>query len=215
MRLAPISGVGDFLIKEMNLLVFVLLFVVSVALCSQCTVKSMSIEEINADEMIFYDFDNDPDHEIIHSSSARDAGFMVPPPPGNGRERIKSRKRADSISFTASDVDNFGAKELFCRPEYFETMLQDGRADSDETVSECWEDFIMDYDDLYGTRSNSSEGSGSGSAHCDEIQNCPSTELRKSFVQLGRVRSKSFIRRERHISKLSSHSEDQADETLV
>lgn len=167
----------------MKLLVTLILFVVSVVLCSKCVVEK--VEVADEGEMIFYDSDEDSNHE-------------VPPPPGS--EYFKTRKRVESLSFTRKNVETFGAKKLFCRPEYFETIIQEGRNDSDETVDVLWEGFAMDQDDLNGTRHNSAESTERES---------PEIKLRKKF---SKTRSESFtIRR---TARLPSHSEDQEEEII-
>ena len=188
-------------------LLFVLLLIVSVAFCSNCMTETLT--EIDESDLIFYDSDSET-NELIPSRTDSDSPVLPPP----GSELLRIRKRSASCHFPSNSIESYDTRELFCDPESF-NRDSIKRTDSEATLVENWEGFIMCRSELYGTRHNSFNNSVSETENvCEKPPKHPSNDRKINFAQLGKSRSKSFSKKEKHIAKLSSHSEDEESDGI-
>lgn len=188
----------------MNPFLFVLVLVLSVAFCSKHMKENDKSIEFDEDKLVFYDSDDsDFEVKIVAKSvpvanvpdSRRDDDSPVPPPPGSNL--MKTRKRTKSIFYTEEEVDLFGANALLNGSEEDLDAMRESRIQSDATVEEEWDGFIMCQGDLYGdTRHNSAESLG-GTRY-------PVKQVKAPF---SKSRSHSFTKKDKFITRLSSHSE--------
>lgn len=82
----------------------------------------------------------------------------VPPPPGSQllRSRKTPRERTDSFHKSADQMNKLNTIEVFVNPKRYEFFEHcEKRWNSRDTLVEEWEGFIMDYHDMYPSRSPS------------------------------------------------------------
>jgi hypothetical protein len=82
----------------------------------------------------------------------------VPPPPGSQllRSRKTPRERTDSFHKSADQMNKLNTIEVFVDPKRYEFFEHcEKRLNSRDTLVEEWEGFIMDYNDMYPSRSPS------------------------------------------------------------
>ena len=188
----------------MNPFLFVLALVLSVAFCSEHMKEKNYTMDFDGDQSILYDSDDsDVEVKIVLKSvpvasvpdSHRNDDSPVPPPPGS--DLMQTRKRTNSIFYTKEEVDFFGADALLngSGSEDVLDAMRESRIQSDSTVEEVWDGFIMCQGDLYGeTRHNSAESLG-GTRYPIKQFNSP----------FSKSRSQSFTKK--FNTSLYSHSE--------
>ena len=180
----------------MNPFLFVLVLVLSVAFCSEHMKEKNYTMELDGDQSILYDSDDSDVVPVANvPDSRRNDDSPVPPPPGS--DLMQTRKRTNSIFYTEEEVDFFGADALLngSGSEDVLDAMRESRIQSDATVEEVWDGFIMCQGDLYGeTRHNSAE-SLSGTRY-------PVMQVKAPF---SKSRSHSFTKK--FTARLSSHSE--------
>lgn len=133
---------------------------------------------------------NNPEKETFIESTFDDEVEIVPPPPGSELLRTrKGRARSDSFHKSAEQMEKLDTRAVFEDPKRYEFFdHREERLDSDTTVVEDWEGFIMDINSLYPsrTRSNSTEtGKNSETTSSSD----PSINRRKIFASLSKSRS--------------------------
>lgn len=181
----------------MSTLLVILFLTSSLVFCSQVKVlKQQSVPDA---------FDQDTFYELEGENIRSDADdFMVPPPPGS--ELMKTRKRSMSFHKSFDEMENLDAKEVFMSSGSFD-FDHETRNDSDSTIEEEWEGFIMDHSALYPSRTSSTE-----TIKINEKQrtfsNSPTGQLRQVFYNFHSTRPKSFTSKAcKPRSRLTSFSE--------
>lgn len=155
-------------------------------------------------------FDQEFFYKLESENTGSDADdFVVPPPPGC--EFMKTRKRSMSFHKSFDEMENLDTKEVFVSSGSFDFDHED-RIDSDNTMVEEWEGFIMDHSTLYPSRTSSTE-----TVKLEEKQpvfrNSPTSQLRQVFYAFRYVRPKSFTSKAcKPRSRLTSFSEAEEEE---
>lgn len=174
-------------------------------------------------------YDNSKEMKICTTTNPEKESFVepsfdeveiVPPPPGSellrtrkGRGRSESfqgRGRSESFHKYAEQMEKLDTRAVFQDPKRYEFFdHREERLDSGATDVEEWEEFIMDINSMYPsrTRSNSTETD----KNTESTSSDSSNNLRKIFSSLSKSRSfKTSSTKTR--PRLSSFSEVEEDE---